>query len=122
MKSCGENGVIRSRAVLVAIGIDWEGWRQVLGVEMAQERRVLASWKEFLVGFEKTRDDEGGQDSGDGCHDSARPLYGRLYHSGDPRRCGGKPSVIPFSCVAKKKRLGCRRLVARPHFRSLSGT
>ena len=30
-----ENGVIRSRAVLVAIGIDWEGRRQVLGVEMA---------------------------------------------------------------------------------------
>jgi putative transposase len=27
--------VIRSRAVLVAIGIDWEGRRQVLGVEMA---------------------------------------------------------------------------------------
>jgi putative transposase len=30
-----EHGVIRSRAVLVAIGIDWEGRRQVLGVEMA---------------------------------------------------------------------------------------
>jgi putative transposase len=30
-----ENAVIRSRAVLVAIGIDWEGWRQMLGVEMA---------------------------------------------------------------------------------------
>ena len=28
-----ENAVIRSRAVLVAIGIDWEGRRQVLGVE-----------------------------------------------------------------------------------------
>ena len=27
--------MIRSRAVLVAIGIDWEGRRQVLGVEMA---------------------------------------------------------------------------------------
>ena len=32
--------MIRSPSVLVAIGIDWEGWRQVLGVEMAQERKV----------------------------------------------------------------------------------
>ena len=30
-----EAGVIRSRAVLVAIGIDWEGRRQVLAVELA---------------------------------------------------------------------------------------
>jgi len=39
-----ENGVIRSRAVLVAIGIDWEGRRQVLGVEMAN-RESSTSWK-----------------------------------------------------------------------------
>jgi putative transposase len=30
-----EDGVIRSRAVLVALGVDWEGRRQVLGVELA---------------------------------------------------------------------------------------
>ena len=30
-----EDGVIRSRAVLVAIGIDWEGRRRILGVELA---------------------------------------------------------------------------------------
>ena len=45
-----ENGVIRSRAVLVAIGIDWEGRRQVLGVEMAN-RESSTSWKEFLFGL-----------------------------------------------------------------------
>jgi Transposase, Mutator family len=28
-----EEGVIRSRAVLVALGVDWEGRRQVLAVE-----------------------------------------------------------------------------------------
>ena len=33
-----EAGVIRSRAVLVAIGIDWEGRRQVLAVELANRR------------------------------------------------------------------------------------
>jgi transposase-like protein len=43
-----ENGVIRSRAVLGAIGIDWEGRRQVLGVEMAN-RESATSWKEFLL-------------------------------------------------------------------------
>jgi hypothetical protein len=40
-----ENGVIRSRAVLVAIGIDWEGRRQMLGVEMAN-RKSSTSWRE----------------------------------------------------------------------------
>lgn len=43
-----EDGVIRSRAVLIAIGINWEGQRQVLAVELAN-RESLGSWKEFLV-------------------------------------------------------------------------
>jgi putative transposase len=43
-----ESGAIRSRAVLLAIGIDWEGRRQVLGVELAN-RESVTSWKEFLV-------------------------------------------------------------------------
>jgi putative transposase len=47
-----ENAVIRSRAVLVANGIDWEGRRQVLGVEMAN-RESSTSWKEFLLGLKR---------------------------------------------------------------------
>ena len=47
-----ENGVIRSRAVLVAIGIDWEGRRQILGMEMAN-RESSTSWKEFLLGLKR---------------------------------------------------------------------
>ena len=43
-----ESGSIRSRAVLVAIGIDWEGRRQILGVELAN-RESTSSWKEFLL-------------------------------------------------------------------------
>jgi putative transposase len=39
--------------VLVAIGIDWEGRRQVLGVEIAN-RESSTSWKDFLLGL-KTR-------------------------------------------------------------------
>jgi putative transposase len=45
-----EDGVIRSRAVLVAIGIDWEGRRRILGVELAN-RESMTSWREFLLGL-----------------------------------------------------------------------
>jgi putative transposase len=42
-----ESGVVASQAVLVAIGVDWEGRRQVLGVEVAN-RESRSSWREFL--------------------------------------------------------------------------
>jgi len=42
-----ESGHIRSRAVLVAIGVDWDGRRQVLAVELAN-RESRNSWKDFL--------------------------------------------------------------------------
>jgi putative transposase len=45
-----EGGVIASQAVLVAIGIDWEGRRQVLAVALAN-RESRSSWKDFLVGL-----------------------------------------------------------------------
>jgi len=47
-----EDGVIRSRAVLVAIGIDWEGRRRILGVELAG-RETLTSWRDFLLGLKQ---------------------------------------------------------------------
>ena len=47
-----ENGVIGSRALLEAIGIDWEGRRQMLGVEMAN-RESATSWKEFVLGLKR---------------------------------------------------------------------
>jgi transposase-like protein len=43
-----EAGVIRSLAVLIAIGINWEGQRQVLAVELAN-RESQGSWKDFLL-------------------------------------------------------------------------
>ena len=42
-----EDGVIRSRAVLIAVGINWEGRRCVLGVELAN-RESSTSWKDFV--------------------------------------------------------------------------
>lgn len=41
-------GCVRNRAVLVAIGINWDGRRCVLGVELAN-RESATSWREFLV-------------------------------------------------------------------------
>jgi len=43
-----EHSVIQSQAVLIAIGINWEGQRQVLAVDMAN-RESRSSWKDFLV-------------------------------------------------------------------------
>ena len=43
-----QNGVIVSQAVLIALGIDWEGRRQVLAVELAN-RESRSSWKDFLL-------------------------------------------------------------------------
>jgi putative transposase len=43
-----EDGTVRSQAVLMAIGIDWEGRRNVLAVELA-ERESTSSWKGLRV-------------------------------------------------------------------------
>ena len=42
-----ENGVVSSKAILVAIGVSWEGKREVLAVEIAN-RESANSWKEFI--------------------------------------------------------------------------
>ncbi len=47
-----QDGVIRSQAVMVAIGIDWEGRRCVLAVELAN-RESATSWKEFILGLKQ---------------------------------------------------------------------
>src|ERR1700722_16361362 len=43
-----EGGVIRSQAVMIAIGVDWEGRRNVLAVELAN-RESHSSWKDFCL-------------------------------------------------------------------------
>jgi transposase-like protein len=45
-----EAGVIVNQAVLIAIGIDWDGRRQVLAVELAN-RESRSSWRDFLLGL-----------------------------------------------------------------------
>lgn len=43
-----EDGVVQSQAVLIAIGINGEGKRQILAVELAN-RESRNSWKDFLL-------------------------------------------------------------------------
>jgi putative transposase len=43
-----EGGIVASQAVLIAVGIDWDGRRQILGVEMAN-RESHSVWKTFLL-------------------------------------------------------------------------
>lgn len=43
-----EAGIVASQAVLIAVGIDWDGRRQILAVEMAN-RESRSAWKVFLV-------------------------------------------------------------------------
>jgi putative transposase len=45
-----EAGIVMSQAVLIAVGISWDGRRQILGVEMAN-RESRTVWKDFLTGL-----------------------------------------------------------------------
>lgn len=47
-----EDGVIRTRAVMIAIGINWDGRRSILAVELAN-RESTTSWREFLIGLKQ---------------------------------------------------------------------
>lgn len=43
-----EAGVVMSQAVLIAVGIDWDGRRQILAVQMAN-RESRSAWRDFLM-------------------------------------------------------------------------
>lgn len=47
-----QDGVIRTQPVFIAIGINWEGRREVLAIELAN-RESGGSWKEFLLGLKR---------------------------------------------------------------------
>jgi len=42
------DGTVQSQAVLVALGVNWDGRREVLSVELAN-RESSSSWKDFLL-------------------------------------------------------------------------
>ncbi len=51
-RRCARTASSRSQAVLVAIGIDWEGRRQVLAVDLAN-RESRSSWRDFLLALKQ---------------------------------------------------------------------
>ncbi|MBC7287073.1 MAG: transposase [Armatimonadetes bacterium] len=48
VEKVGVNGVVQNAAVHIAVGIDMDGRRRVLGVELAG-RETRSSWREFLI-------------------------------------------------------------------------
>lgn len=46
------DGIIQNQAVLIALGISWDGRREVLGVELAS-RESNSVWHDFLVGLKQ---------------------------------------------------------------------
>ena len=47
-----EDGVITNQAVMIGIGVDWEGRRNVLAVELAN-RESQSSWREFCLALKE---------------------------------------------------------------------
>jgi transposase-like protein len=47
-----EDGVITSQAVMIAIGVDWGGRRNLLAVELAN-RESQSSWREFCLALKE---------------------------------------------------------------------
>lgn len=47
-----EGGIVASQAVLVALGINWDGRKEVLGLELAN-RESTTSWRDFLLNLRK---------------------------------------------------------------------
>ena len=46
------DGIIQNQAVLIALGISWDGRREVLGVELAP-KESNSIWKDFLIGLKE---------------------------------------------------------------------
>lgn len=80
-----EGGVIRHRAVLIAIGINWDGRRCILGVELAN-RESATSWRDFLVGL-KQRGLNGVEFVVSDHHEGLRQAIGQILPEAVWQRC-----------------------------------
>lgn len=77
--------VIQSQAVLIAVGIDWEGRRQILGVELSN-RESRSSWRDFLIGL-KERDLHGVEFVVSDDHDGLKKAIRECLPEGAWQRC-----------------------------------
>jgi transposase-like protein len=102
-----EDGVIQSQAVLIAIGINWEGQRQVLGVELAN-RESQSTWRDFLIGLKQR-----GLTGVESPCPTIMPAYARRSRRSCPRRRGNGATCISCAmrsiiCRAKPTTIACR--------------
>jgi hypothetical protein len=100
-----EAGVIRSQAVLRAIGIGWDGRRSILAVELAN-RESRSSWREFLLQLGEERFHSAGKEGtmptwlvptlkwGGRCEPVVSRIFCKLDHGG-----GGGPLWATRSVV-----------------------
>jgi transposase-like protein len=110
-----EAGVIVSQAVLIAIGIDWDGRRQVLAIELAN-RESRSSWRRWtrlagLAPLIMSGTSEPDRSSGLACRGrsstrwpimpattSHSTLTGRCSRPSQARCCSGFASACPKPC------------------------
>ena len=94
-----EAGVITSQAVLIAIGIDWDGRRQVLAVELAN-RESRSSWRDFLLGLK------------------ARALSGVEFVAADdapgPSWRFAKAAVVPTTATVARPNMPVTAAIGKP--------
>lgn len=80
-----ESGLPERQAILVAIGVDWDGHRQILAVEAAN-RESKSSWSEFLAGLKK-RGLTGVRFVVSDCHEGIKHAVERLLPEATWQRC-----------------------------------
>ena len=80
-----EDGVIGSRAVMIAIGIDWEGRRNILAVELAN-RESITSWRDFCLAL-KARGLQGMQLVISDDHPGLRKAIAEIFTEAAWQRC-----------------------------------
>ena len=80
-----EDGVITNQAVMIAIGVDWEGRRNVLAVELAN-RESQSSWKEFCLAL-KQRGLQGVELVISGDHAGLRKAIAEVFTEAAWQRC-----------------------------------
>jgi putative transposase len=121
------DGVIRSQAVMIALGINWDGRREVLAVELAN-RESLSSWEEFLKGL-KERGLVGVEYVVSDDHSGLKAAIGKLLPEACWQRCyvhflrnalDYLPRKAQDDCLTELKWLYDRRDLAEAH-RDLQG-
>jgi hypothetical protein len=101
-----EGGVVVSQAVLIAIGIDWDGRRQILAVDMAN-RESGSSWKSFLLGLRR-RGLDGVEFVVADDHAGLRAAIREVLPEAAVQRCYTSSATPSIICRARPTTTACR--------------